>query len=156
VYAKDSLSETEVKMRMININVSHFDPFDGLSAETAALIKQRLADIKHEAELIITANIMKTEQLEKLVGVYRKLTPAEFGLVEMPLEKIFSIVAMIEPAAYPVWKALINAFPKSHFTALIYEYAFKDKDQNDDTAGKLLQIVEDGLVRVRKQQEHTI
>jgi cell division septum initiation protein DivIVA len=51
IYVSSEVHEDEVKRKMVNINVSNFDPFDGLDSNVAALIKQRLSDIKHEAEL---------------------------------------------------------------------------------------------------------
>lgn len=75
MYVSNDLVESEIKKKVIDINVSHFDPFEGLDPQAAALINQRLRDIKHEAELIVKSAIVKAEKLEKKLDIYRKITP---------------------------------------------------------------------------------
>ena len=43
----------------------------------------------------------------------------DYGLLEMTMSDIFEGVSVIEPLAYPVWKAMLSAYPKNHFTAII-------------------------------------
>ena len=40
-------------------------------------------------------------------------------MVDMSLEEIFQAVEIIQPAAYPVWEAMIRSFPKDHFMPII-------------------------------------
>jgi hypothetical protein len=76
---------------------------------------------------------------------------ADFALVDMPLSEIFKAVAIIEPMAYTVWKNLLESFPKSHFSALIFEYANADKDDSSHYE-KLMEIVEESQKRNREKQ----
>jgi hypothetical protein len=39
----------------------------------------------------------------------------------MPLDEVMQGVAVCEPAAYPVFTALLKAYPKNHFTGVIQE-----------------------------------
>lgn len=57
--------------------------------------------------------------------------------------------------AYTVWKTLLESFPKSHFSTLIFEYANKDKDDSSHYE-KLIEIVEESQKRNREKQEQTI
>ena len=73
----------------------------------------------------------------------------------MELAEIFKAVAVIEGNSYVVWKALMESFPPNHFTALIYEFA-KDNDDAEGQNDRLIQIVEDGLQRVRQLHDGEI
>ncbi len=68
----------------------------------------------------------------------------------MTLGQIFKNIAVLEPQSYPVWNALLKAFPKGHFASLIFEYANQDKDDEESgTYNRLMEIVENGLLHVR-------
>ena len=63
---------------------------------------------------------------------YESLTSlAVYGLVDTPLPDLFKSISIVEPRAYPVFKALLDAYPPFHFTALIFVYANGDKNEND-------------------------
>ena len=73
------------------------------------------------------------------------LKPVAYSLMEMDLKDIFDGVAIIEPTAFPVWKALLEAFPKGHFSAIIKQIAESLTDDNDETYDKLIKMVQDGI-----------
>ncbi len=56
---------------------------------------------------------------------------ADYAFVDTPLAQIFKSISVVEPNAYPVFKALLEAYPPHHFAALIFEYANGDKDENN-------------------------
>jgi len=56
---------------------------------------------------------------------------AVYVLVDTPLAQLFKSISIVEPKAYPVFKALLDAYPPFHFTALILEYANGEKDESD-------------------------
>ena len=80
--------------------------------------------------------------------------PRDYSLVDTPLDEIMGCIALIEPHAYTVWKAFLNAYPRNHFSTLILEYA--ENDTNNEEGSSLMQIVEDWLGRIRIKQMETI
>ena len=65
--------------------------------------------------------------------------------MEMGLESIFEGVAVIENKAFPVWQAMLLAFPPHHFTAIIKQVAECLNEDKDDTYDKLLELVQNGI-----------
>ena len=49
------------------------------------------------------------------------MAPGAYMLLDMTMEEIFTGVATVEPSAYPVFTALLKAYPKNHFTGVIQE-----------------------------------
>ena len=43
--------------------------------------------------------------------------------MDMTIDQVFEGVAVIEPRAFPVWQAMLAAFPQHHFTAIIKQVA---------------------------------
>ena len=84
------------------------------------------------------------------------LKPVAYSLMEMDLKDIFDGVAIIEPTAFPVWKALLEAFPKGHFSAIIKQIAESLTDDNDETYDKLIKMVQDGIDKNMKQCDRTL
>ena len=75
----------------------------------------------------------------------------------MTLNHIMKDIAILEPQSYPVWNALLKAYPQGHFAGLIFEYANQDKDAEESgTYNRLMEIVENGLTHVRTKQMDTI
>ncbi len=71
---------------------------------------------------------------KKISENYENLTNlAVYGLVDTPLSDLFKSISIVEPRAYPVFKALLDAYPPFHFTAVIFEYAKSDKTKTTST-----------------------
>ena len=67
------------------------------------------------------------------------------------MSDIFEGVSVIEPLAYPVWKAMLSAYPKNHFTAIIKQVAEQLSGDQDDTYEKLIKMVEIGIKQTARQ-----
>lgn len=76
--------------------------------------------------------------------------------MDMTLTDIFDGVAVIEPLAFPVWQALMKAFPEHHFSAIIKQIAETLTENNDDTYDKLIQMVHEGIENQNKTWERAL
>ena len=87
---------------------------------------------------------------------YKELKPAMYGLMDMDLKEIFEGTAIIETLAFPIWQALMAAFPPGHFSAIIKQIAESLTDDNDDTYDKMIRMVQDGIDKNQKQCERAV
>ena len=72
-------------------------------------------------------------ELSAKIEKYKNLKPENYGLMDMTIQDIFEGVSVIEPLAYPVWQALMAAYPPDHFLVIIKQIVESLKDDNDDT-----------------------
>ena len=71
----------------------------------------------------------------------------------MTIDQVFEGVAVIEPRAFPVWQAMLAAFPQHHFTAIIKQVAEQLNEDQDNTYAKLLEMVNAGIMKGMQNME---
>ena len=134
----DPVNRAHAEAVKLTINVFNFNDMEGLPQELRDLFNEKLQIVKEEAQIQIDKVTQNVAQLVDRIEKYRNLRPENYGLMDMTLTDIFEGVAVIEPLAFPVWQALMKAFPEHHFSAIIKQIAETLTDNNDDTYDKLI------------------
>ncbi len=69
------INEETLKKNTVALNIQYFNPFEGFDKEIVELINERMKDIKHEAEIQITAKKMLADMYLHKINLYKKLQP---------------------------------------------------------------------------------
>lgn len=129
----------------LTIHVFNFNDMEGLSPDLVEFFNEKLNIAKELAQIEIDKVTQNVHQLIERIEKYKSLKPTQFGLMEMGLTNILEGVAVIEPLAFPIWKAMMQAYPEHHFTSIIKQVAEQLNEDKDDTYDKLLVMVNDGI-----------
>ena len=91
------INEETLKKNRVALDIHYFNPFEGIDPNTVEMINQRMDDIKHEAEIQITATKLLSDQYLHKINLYKQLAPEDYALVDKTLSNIFNNIAIIEP-----------------------------------------------------------
>ena len=69
------INEETLKKNTVALNIQYFNPFEGFDKEIVELINERMKNIKHEAEIQITAKKMLADMYLHKINLYKKLQP---------------------------------------------------------------------------------
>ena len=152
----DPVNRAHAEAVKLTINVFNFNDMEGLSQDLKDLFNEKLQIVKEEAQIQIDKVTQNVAQLVDRIEKYKNLRPENYGLMDMTLTEIFEGVAVIEPLAFPVWQALMKAFPEHHFSAIIKQIAETLTDNNDDTYDKLITMVHEGIENQNKTWERAL
>ena len=107
----------------LTVNCYNFNDMEGIEPELAEFFNEKIKLMKDEAQLEVDKITQNVSHLYDKIEKYKALKPKHFGLIDMELAEIFSGVAIISPAAFPVWQAFMNAYPRNHFSTIIKQVA---------------------------------